>query len=894
MTLSSIWKYLRVNFLLLVFSIVFSIACAISIYSYWLFYYLPPHSLRIVVYFILIGVGISFFYYFLFFLWIIPEFSKLSKVKQIIVLTSSTILGLFLALSTNTSENTHHIRFLLPKESISITASVNMDSVSPDLAINWLKTSYGEIPYDSLSYHGWEENENELFIAGPVQNGITWEGIGGDEILIQYHTSTTNGVLNITCAGETSSIELVSGDDQTSSYTCDFAVPFYASQSMAFILLLFALLPVLLALSISLADSTNHNLLNHSIISPSIPSLENFHGWMQISSNVLCKLLQRRVVQLIIFFTLVCYIVSKSFINQENNVYNLLSFLFLVIGLAAIIYPKNKFGSIGILIIVTILIYFPFYWRLQGFDTDSITVGGIFPRNDSFFYVESAYRILYGVPISVTAAYHPLFTAFLSTLLFVFGKNLILVNLMLPILTIIAIYILSFEIRKVTSSIPTALMILIMVYSYLCYDGKFMTEQVGLPLGILALVFILRGIRIRQFFYIPLALFILALALNVRYGALLVLPLLILWGSFWENGKFSPKYFLILTVATVIPFIINVFVLNVIALPKTIPFANFSYVIYSLSTGKNWLSLQTDFPNATNLERIILSFNLIIQSPGIFLKSIFTAYHDFLNPMEYFSYLNVNIQKRAWIAFPLAFVSLIGLWHVIRNCKRPVEKMLLFALIGIITSVPFSPPSASGIRAMTATMPFISLITVMAFHESAGIEKKSASENRKLDWLIVFSGVFAMIIMSGWLVAWKTIKLEPTKPPSSCVTGEHYVEVQLFTGSFVNVIIDNEQQRSWLPNIRQIDLYLNLPKHPPTYYDINQAFQNLLPGQTAIMGLNIVDKNNIENVWLIVPTNFIQEINRINSFCVIPTGVPPLDRLGLYVDHSVDNIIITP
>ena len=66
-------------------------------------------------------------------------------------------------------------------------------------------------------------------------------------------------------------------------------------------------------------------------------------------------------------------------------------------------------------------------------------------------------------------------------------------------------------------------------------------------------------------------------------------------------------------------------------------------------------------------------------------------------------------------AYILAFLTLVGLWKLVGNHHSSFSRMMLLAFVGIVLSVPFAPPIDDGIRAMTATAPFLVLIAGFSF-----------------------------------------------------------------------------------------------------------------------------------------------------------------------------------
>src|SRR5574339_860590 len=251
-------------------------------------------------------------------------------------------------------------------------------------------------------------------------------------------------------------------------------------------------------------------------------------------------ILNQRVTGVLILIDLLIYMITRSFVDRQEHLRTTGSFIFLTVGLVFILYPKTRFSGFLSFLFLLAFAFFPFYWRLHGLDTDGFTITGIFPQNDANGYFIGTLKILYGGQITPFAARRPLFSAFLSVILYLSNHNFIVALFILAFLVSLAIYLLGMEVRDFLGVFSAAITMMIVAYFYIGrFQGKFMTEQLGLPLGALSLALLLRGIRERNLMYLPWGIFILSLALNARAGAFFVLPLLILWFVTLRNVSLS-------------------------------------------------------------------------------------------------------------------------------------------------------------------------------------------------------------------------------------------------------------------------------------------------------------------------------------------------------------------
>ncbi|MDQ2691821.1 MAG: hypothetical protein M3Y68_07315, partial [Chloroflexota bacterium] len=288
-------------------------------------------------------------------------------------------------------------------------------------------------------------------------------------------------------------------------------------------------------------------------------------------------ILNHRLTGILVLTGLFIYMIDKSFIDRQDHLRMAGSFILLTVGLALMLYPRTKFsGFLGLLFLVA-FVFFPFYWRLHGLDTDGFTVAGILPQNDANGYFIGTLKILYGEQIPAFAARRPLFSAFLSVILWLSSHNFVVALFILAFIVALAIHSLGMLVRDWFGALTAAITMMIVAYCYVGrFQGKFMTEQLGLPLGALSLAFLLLGIRERRLFYSLWGIFMMSLALNARAGAFFVLPLLIVWFLTLRNVSFSRLALAgIVCIAVVLGFIANIWLFNSISAPGSVPFSNF-------------------------------------------------------------------------------------------------------------------------------------------------------------------------------------------------------------------------------------------------------------------------------------------------------------------------------
>jgi hypothetical protein len=593
---------------------------------------------------------------------------------------------------------------------------------------------------------------------------------------------------------------------------------------------------------------------------------------------------------ILIFLIALAYIVDKSFIDLRDHLRTASSFFALTIALGIILYRRNQLSEFMVLTFILVLMIAPFYWRFQGLDTDGYTLAGFFSQSDANGYFAGALKILYGEETAEFASRRPFFSAFLSVLLFLFNQNFILTLVFLALMTSLAIYFLSREVRETFGVFPATLIIMMVVYSYLGkFHGKFLTEQLGLPLGLLALALLLYGLKEKNLFYLLLATLILSVALNARAGAFFVLPFLILWfltlkrntvHSIFTSGS-------LIFFSAAFGFIVNLWLFSALSAPGSIPFNNFGYTLYGLATGyRGWRAYNLDYPDLPLSEAMPISVDIILNDPSTFLYALVQAYREFFNPVRFFSFLYLPDKELPLLAFVMLLLLILGLFRLIKVRHAPFAQMLFAVIAGILLSVPFAPPIDDGIRAMTVTNPFWALIVGLSFADLSKV-RAGSSEEWKLafpGWngLLAFSSIMVIAVTLGWLLVRGSI--QPAVVASQCGPGESPISLLASPGSYINVVRNSSASRSWYPDLRREDVRKNAKDFAGLYSQ--DVLNRMEAGQSLLYGLNLADADK-DFVWLIAPTDSIQTRNGINSFCGVKTGQPQLDEAAFYIDRSL-------
>ncbi|MBK7451177.1 MAG: hypothetical protein IPJ47_17935 [Anaerolineales bacterium] len=179
-------------------------------------------------------------------------------------------------------------------------------------------------------------------------------------------------------------------------------------------------------------------------------------------------------------------------------------------------------------------------------NTQSVVLNGLIPLTDAVGYYTDATRLQYGVDVSNFTAMRPFFAGLLSFFLRLTGRNLMVTVGIFTAIAGFASYLASREIQK-THGTELAVFFLILTFLYYRHhSGTTMSESLGVSVSLLGIALIWKGIADQKEWLTLFGVGVIALALNIRPGAMFVLPALLLWGGwiFRGQGKFSYKFFL--------------------------------------------------------------------------------------------------------------------------------------------------------------------------------------------------------------------------------------------------------------------------------------------------------------------------------------------------------------
>ncbi len=532
--------------------------------------------------------------------------------------------------------------------------------------------------------------------------------------------------------------------------------------------------------------------------------------------------------------------------------------------------------------------------------SDTTTLSGLLPIQDALAYYSDALQILSGGIVSAHTAMRPFFAGMLALLLSVSGRNLLLALSVIAAIGGISSYLAGREFLRTHGPAAATFMVILLFLYFRFHTGKTMSESLGMPLGALGCVLLWRSISTRQSWIAVLGLGLVSLALNVRPGAMFILPVLLLWLAWYFGGKqwFSIPVLLSGIAAILIFFVLNLFTIRIMAGSQDIPFSNFAWAFYGLASGGNsWAYIFQAHPEVTQLTpseqtRAIyaLAFELIKQDPALIVKGALHNWGMFFSNSWYnvFSFVSgENYLVGIWARWLLYGLSVLGIVRWVVNRYDPYGSLAVLSTLGVLISVPFVPPAdAYRVRLYAATIPFCCLLPLLGLNFI--IEKlkpTGASEIHEERRDPNITAMFSVLIMILTIFAPPILKFvgsTPTPVEASCPEAMDSITINYDRGTFVNIIGQNVSLLDWMPNYHQGTFRRSM--HGNTDMNLIRLMGGIEASNTLFYGLDFQSR---QPALVVVPTRLLPDPGRLVKLCGQWESEPSLAAYHLFYPETV-------
>lgn len=495
-------------------------------------------------------------------------------------------------------------------------------------------------------------------------------------------------------------------------------------------------------------------------------------------------------------------------VTRQYYEFGLERIIFLLIVFAFLIRVKDSWGKWLTFTFTLLLFSLSLIYKWQTADNFS-TIGGLFPVRDAYDYYQGAQTLIYGMELSGSSTFRPIFTAFLATVMWSTNGNLQAVLIILAGLNALAVFCTTVEINKALRNGFFAAIYLVFSYIYFRrFSGTLLTENLGFLMGNLALFFLLRGAVAQRLNYNLFGLFLLTVGLNARAGAFLVLPVIVLWTAITFRKDYGFWRTIFIGVCIVfIGMVGNWLLAKAINSPTSAMFSNYSYTLYGLAAGnKGWEQVLVDHPGTSANKIYALAFDKIKNEPLLFAQGIAGAYSDyFVASKGAFSFLLLKRDRNDILNTVLWLLSLLGLITAIMKRRQKQYSLSLAFFAGIMLSVGLVPPiDSTMMRAYATTIP-MSLYVVAT---GGGLLSKMLFQKQPSGFKEDKSSVqLPALLSAGVLLASFIIPIllkQIGSPPSinstkTCESDKVLTAFVIAGGS--SIVIDGETKYSYIPAV---------------------------------------------------------------------------------------------
>ncbi len=502
---------------------------------------------------------------------------------------------------------------------------------------------------------------------------------------------------------------------------------------------------------------------------------------------------------------------------------------------------------------------------------------GLLPWADGTEYYFDANRMLEGGLFSAFAGRRPLYASLLTTLLKLSGQNLQVTLIIFTIINALVVFLFVEEIHNEWGAISAIIALYLSQLFYRPFVGTTLTEQFGFPIGLLAIIVLIRGVKTTKLWLFSLGIMLLTYALLIRAGTFFVLPILVIFAvvNFAENHRQYLKVFLVTTLAVVIPILTNTWLEHKVASPNAVEFANFADTLYGQARGGvRWTQAAIDHPELSSMvepdrSRLLyrLAFEEIIRNPVGLVKGSLKAIADFIRPgfFSAFGFLTFG-NKAVDFLFQLsaALIFLFGLWVIWKSRKSAISTFILVYWMGMLFSIPFLPPIDAGVRPYAATI--ASLFLPICFVFSQGFFRrveKFQNENQGIPVSFSYTLAFTLILFP--LIGAPLLR-SITKPidvqPAACKPELTPVSFRLAHGSYISLSSVADRAKTRVPVVLLSDVNGSFDDFP--YSDFASIIRKI---KQPVLIAATNDISTGRGIWVITPAELNTDEGKVISAC---------------------------
>lgn len=528
--------------------------------------------------------------------------------------------------------------------------------------------------------------------------------------------------------------------------------------------------------------------------------------------------------------------------------------------------------------------------------TQTISLSGLIPISDATNYYIDATRILHGADISNFSGMRPLFAGMLAALLWLTERNLMAALGILTGIAGFASYLTVRELKKTHGAEAAVFFLMLIFLYYRHHSGTTMTESLSVAVSLMGTALLWQSISLKKEWLSLLGIAMIGLALNIRPGAMFVLPALLLWGGWVYRGerKFSLRFFLLGALLIGLSFYVNNLMIQALMGSKGIAFENFSWAFYGLASGGNsWTYVFQAHPELQALDNsesnaIIykLAFDLILENPSLLIKGALFYWGMFFSNTWYNAY-SFMAGENYWVneaaRWGMYLFSGLGILAWFKDRKDPFATLSLWTALGVLASVPFVPPTdAYRVRLYAATIPFFILLPTMGL--SFLLKKLKVSwldshtvQSPESNYLTISLSIVTTLLLVFAPMFVKATGTLPTAPSSSCPSEMDSILIRYDRGTYVNILRENVAFLDWMPNFHASTFRRSA--HALADTNLAATLESVSPPSTLFYAL---DFQSNQEALVIIETKQLPPPGQMLHLCGIWESAPEISAYRVF------------